>query len=191
MSLPLLTFLRDNLYQKLTIDLSAQIYQLATREARKEETRMDYCDKPDEKDKNPDAKRHFKEIANGNDDAFAFCWTVWNFTHVIDDLVDRDRPVSIEDAAKWTVHLIVTLSVNPFYISNTISLLPHIVSMFNRWVDGDQWAKSDDKDKQSVSRVLRCGDIDMYLHVAYLIGGWDHMRAMSDARTYDSVNEGN
>lgn len=148
----------------------------------------DYCDAPDEVAKNPDAKRHLAEISNGNADAFRFMWVFWNFTHVYDDLVDRDREVGVESAAKWAVHLLEQFSFNQFYLKNSSLLFPHVVGVFNRWCDGEEWEKSGDKQKMKAASVVKCGDVDLYLTVAYIVGGWDHMRAMKDARGYDPID---
>lgn len=149
------------------------------------EPSKDYVDQPQEKGKNPDAKKHLIQIANGDEHAFLFMWTMWNWSHVIDDLVDQDRGVGVEDAAKWFIKMAHELSFNPFYTKNALFLFPMIMSMFNRWCDGEEWEKSDDKLKQSASHVIKCGDIELYLGVAYLTGGWEHVRACKDARGYD------
>lgn len=147
-----------------------------------------YCDSPEETAKNPDADRHLRDIAKGNQDAYVFLKAVQSFVHVLDDLVDRDVPVTIEQVAKYTVHFIEVISCNPFYLNNSMAILPHIISMFDRWITGEEWSKSESTDKKSSARVVRCGDVDLYLNAAYLVGGWDHLRAVKDARSYDEEN---
>lgn len=146
---------------------------------------MDYCDAPSEVAENPQAKELIARVANGNKDAQSFLWDCWNFFQCIDDMVDRDKPVRQEAAARCLVKFISTITFNPFYINNCVSLHTMVVQAFNRWIDGDEWSASDDPVKATMGRVVRCGDVDLVLHVAYLTGGWDHMRAMRDARSYD------
>ena len=148
----------------------------------------DYCDTPDEQAKNPDARRHFMEIAAGNMSAFNFMWTFWNFTHLYDDLVDNDKPVSVEQAARGIGQLMEQLSFNPFYTSNMRAIFPHIMSTLNRWCDGEDWEQNGTADQIKAASVVKCGDIDLYLNIAYLIGGWEHMRAMKHARSYDPID---
>jgi len=150
-----------------------------------EHNSRDYCEAGDEKQKNPDATRHLADIANGDEDAFRLMWKFWCFTHIYDDLVDRDKEVTVEQAAKGAAEMFQELSINPFYRKNAALLLPHLVGTFNRWADGEEWETSDDRMKQIASHVVKCGDIDFYLTVAYLTGGWDHMRRCRDARSYD------
>lgn len=147
---------------------------------------LDYCDTPDERAKNPDAKLDLIRIANGDADALEFLWRFWCFEHCFDDLIDKDKPVDPEAAVRTLVQFIATLSFNAFYEEHKESLFPMIVMMANRSLDGDEWARSEDPAKRSAASVVRCGDVDLFLHVAFLTGGWDHMRSVKDARSYDS-----
>ncbi len=146
---------------------------------------MDYCDTPDEVAKNPKIKRELLVIANGNTDAFRFMWTMWNWSHVIDDLVDRDKEVGVESAAKYFVAIAQELSFNKFYRDNASYLFALVASMFNRWCDGEEFEKSADRLKQAQSHVIKCGDLELYLGVAHLTGGWDYVRKCKAFRTYD------
>ena len=146
---------------------------------------MDYCDAADEVAKNPNIKRELIALANGNADAFRFMWTMWNWSHVIDDLVDRDKEVGVENAAKYFVLIAQELSFNRFYLQHAQYLFSLIMSMFNRWCDGEEFENSDDVLKQAQSHVIKCGDLELYIAVAYLTGGWDHVRATKAFRTYD------
>jgi len=146
---------------------------------------MDYCDTLDEIQKNPNIKRELLILSNGNQDAYRFMWTMWNWSHVIDDLVDRDKEAGVENAAKYFVLMAQELTFNPFYQKNAGYLYGLIVSMFNRWCDGELFEKSDNKLKQAQSHVIKCGDLELYLGVAHLTGGWDSLRKYKDFRTYD------
>ena len=145
----------------------------------------DYCDAPDEVAKNPNIKAELGYLANGNEDAFRFMWTMWNWSHVIDDLVDQDKQAGVENAAKYFVLILKEATFNPFYQANAAYLFGLVASMFNRWCDGEEFEHSDDKVKQAQSSVIKCGDLDLYLGVAFLTGGWDHVRRCKAFRTYD------
>ncbi|CAB5220285.1 hypothetical protein UFOVP235_28 [uncultured Caudovirales phage] len=147
---------------------------------------MDYCDSPDEQAKNPETKRYFAVIANGDIHAFEFMWITWSFSHCFDDLVDGDVSVSTEVAARAFIRYVQMLSFNPFYLKHKENLFPFIVMAINRWCDGDDWKNSDDPDKRAVSNIIACGDVDLYFHVAFLTGGWDHLRKCKEFRAYDT-----
>ena len=144
---------------------------------------MDYCDAPDEVSKNPQAKAHLLQIANGNQSAFDFMWTMWNWSHVIDDLVDRDKNAGVEHAARWFIEMAHQLAFNEFFQANKAYLFSMVMSMFNRWCDGEEWEQSTDARKRAASHVIKCGDIELYLSVAYLTGGWEHVRACKATTT--------
>lgn len=145
-----------------------------------------YCDKPEEVAANPHAKQLMHEVANGNQAAFEWMWDFWCFTHVIDDLVDADKKLTTAEAAMALAQFVTALSLNPFYIQNVASLYPLIISACNRWIDGDAMDKSGDQRSRIHSEVVRCGDLELFLHIAFLTGGWDHMRKMSGrVRRYD------
>lgn len=142
---------------------------------------MDYCSKSEEVTKNPNALNIMLFIANGNVDAFNFIWRCWNFCHVIDDLVDRDQPMLIDEVSRELFLFIETLCCNPFFQQHKLSLLPLILNACHGWVTGEEAAAQG----SSNSSVLKCSDFAIYSHVAFLIGGWQHMRAIDQIRQYD------
>ena len=145
-----------------------------------------YCDSEAEIKQNPLARQLMMEIANGNQAAFDWMWSFWCFTHLFDDLVDKDKNVKTKDAASTLAYFVSSLSVNPFYLQNAHSLYPLIISACNRWIDGDKLKASEIERDRIHSEVVRCGDVDIYLHIAFLTGGWEHMRKCSEnARLYD------
>jgi hypothetical protein len=141
---------------------------------------MDYCSKPEEVAQNPEALALMMFIANGNDAAFDFIWRCWNFFHLLDDLIDKDKPVTIQETARELFLFTQTIAINPFFQLNTISLLPMILNACNGWIAGEE------ANGKEYAPVLKCSDFNIYSHVAFLVGGWDHMRYVdSKFRTYD------
>lgn len=147
---------------------------------------VDYCDTPAEVAENPDAKAWLTAMANGNPQAFQFMWQFWCFSHMFDDLVDRDKPVDNERAGREMVLLLAQISFNPFYLEYKEQLFAHVVQGFNNWIDGDAWRNSGDPKKMAAADVISCGDLNLYTHVAFITGGWDAMRRLKDFRSYDS-----
>jgi hypothetical protein len=143
----------------------------------------DYCDAPAELEKNTKVREWCNAVAIGDANVFEFCWVIWNFEHVYDDLVDGDVEVVQEDAAKALADLFRVLTFNPFYQAYKAQLFALMISAVERWVEAD---RMDDKAEAS---VVRCGDLDLFMQVAYLHGGWDHMRAMRELRSFDPPDE--
>ena len=147
---------------------------------------LDYCDTEDELQKNPHAKQWMVLAANGDVAAYDFLWRFWCFAHCYDDLLDKGKPVDPEMGVREFMNFFKMISFNPFFIKHKEQLFALITQVCTRWLDGDEWEQSDDQIKRIVSHVVRCGDIDLYMHVAYLTGGWDHMRSLKGLRVYDS-----
>ena len=146
---------------------------------------MNYAAKPSELDQNPRAPELLIQIANGNQDALRWMWSLWCFTHLYDDLVDKDKKVTADEASSELCRFIEQMTLNKFYRDNASGLLALLVSALNRWQMGDEMAKSSDSKQIIMARAVRCGDVDLYLHVAYLTGGWEHMRSMSALMGFD------
>jgi hypothetical protein len=142
---------------------------------------MDYCSKPSEVAKTPKALGVMQFIANGNNHAFDFIWRCWNFCHIIDDLVDKDESVTINEIAREIFLFIQMISLNPFFQLHKHSLLPLILNACDGWVAGERAASQGKR----YSAVLKCSDFVIYSHVAFLVGGWEHMRNLDEIRSYD------
>jgi hypothetical protein len=144
-----------------------------------------YCGKIKEICKNPDASKWIELAANGDQSAHDFGWSFWCFMHVFDDLIDKDVEVSKEDAVEEFSKFFSTICYNQFFNRYKDQLFPMIISLCNRCVCGDEWENSSDQEKRKLARVVRCGDIDIFFHIAFLTGGWKLMRMLKDMRTYD------
>lgn len=141
-------------------------------------------------DTHTDKSSIFIELAHGNKEAFEFMWVFWKFTHTYDDLVDRDRPVGNQLAAQRLGEFITEISFNTFYQTHKLQLHGLIIQALTRWIDGDTWEKSESPLHRAWSSPVRCGDVDMFMHIAYLCGGWSHLRAMAKHRRYDMNSKG-
>lgn len=143
---------------------------------------MDYCSKPEETSANPEAFGLFLLIANGNEWAFDFIWRCWNFFHLLDDLIDKDKPVTIQETSRELFLFTQTIALNPFFQEHKHSLLPMILNACNGWIAGEEASEAN----KQYAPVLKCSDFNIYSHTAFLVGGWEHMRYIdSRFRTYD------
>jgi hypothetical protein len=143
---------------------------------------MDYCSKPEEIAANPKAFGLFLLIANGNECAFDFIWRCWNFFHLLDDLIDRDKPVTIQETSRELFLFTQTIALNPFFQEHKRSLLPMILNACNGWIVGEEASEAN----KQYAPMLKCSDFNIYSHVAFLVAGWEHMRRVdSKFRIYD------
>lgn len=146
---------------------------------------MNYSDPSNHRRNHLQAKSWFTMLAKGDAQVFDLCWSTYQFSQMLDDLVDGDKPVTHADAAKATLELFTTLLLNPFVIQHRQILWGGLSTAVMRWLDGDEWENSSDPEKRALAPAVRCGDIDFWLLVARLHGGWNHERALKEFRGYD------
>ena len=144
-----------------------------------------YCGTAQETAKNPNARKWISRISNGDAQAEDFAWRFWCFMHVFDDLIDGDVPVQKQDAVAEFARFFTSVCYNPFFLRNRDQLYPLIIQLCNRCVCGDEWEESDCEERRKLARVVRCGDIDIFFHIAFLTGGWELMRSLKEMRNYD------
>ena len=120
------------------------------------------------------------EVLLNNVDAVRFCCLIFAASQVIDDLIDQDKPVSPNEIAQCFWSVLVELPCNPFYQRHMHTLVPLIQSAFNDWLDANELERMDDHGK-NIAFVLRDSVGGIACQVAYLVGGYDHMRKVSVA----------
>lgn len=120
----------------------------------------------------------YSDACMGNADAMAFMLSFHAYCHLIDDVVDGDVERSDENLFKILMHANALYST-PFYLSNAWRLQPVIASITSTYADSVAWEKSDVKWKRDVADIIRmCGN-DMITTIAWIVGGWPHMRSIS------------
>jgi hypothetical protein len=160
----------------------------------------DYMGTQTERAKWPHVEEVFREISRWRaepkeqDQVFRALWAFWNFAHVWDDLIDLDRPDGM-DGAQWKLEtkermhralaeFVSNLLMNPFLFTNAESVEAMLVSAVGRQLDGDLLKERGES--EDLQRAVRCGDVDLVLHLARLAGGWPCMRAVAPmCRFYD------
>jgi hypothetical protein len=128
-----------------------------------------------------------EEVCLGNPQAAEFCHTFLHWVHLIDDYIDRDNPNPSQDyVILVNLELLRMLSFNPFWQQHKASLFPVIIQSVQAFADSNRWAKSDDFRKRATADVLKSQYQDVFWHVAYIVGGYEHLNKISQKfRTYD------
>ena len=57
----------------------------------------------------------FRDLCCNDESAVHVCWSVFQFVHVLDDLVDRDKEVAVETVGLSFIILLETVAANPFF----------------------------------------------------------------------------
>lgn len=102
-----------------------------------------------------------------------------------DDLIDKDKPVTDSEINTAFITALFTINGNPFFRRHVDYLLPVIMTTINAWLDANDTQTSDDPDTRTLAFYLKDYGIEVFLQMAFLIGGYEHMRAVSkEMRTF-------
>lgn len=120
----------------------------------------------------------FLQYMKGDQAAAAFLEQVYFIAHFWDDLIDKDNPVSNDtiNAAMWMA--LIEMPRNPFYRNNMDYLLDMFQVLTNQWFDANE-LQTGDKEQVRYSFILKESLMTLISQCAYLIGGKQHMRAVS------------
>lgn len=117
--------------------------------------------------------------ANGNKDAAEYLSGFAFVCRVFDDLIDKDYEVLDENIYRAFFYLMAGFWVNPFFSRNFRMLVPlHIVAC-NTFMDSNTWAKDPDELRKIYAHVLKDFVNELFGMVAFLTGGYGHMRKVS------------
>jgi hypothetical protein len=113
--------------------------------------------------------------AHGNPDAERFCLAWVRFSHTLDDIEDRDHPVTDTDLAEMFVQFLQDTLNNRFVNQNHGALVGLMTQAANAWLDSNRLPGGVERD------VLKGFWHEVVFHVAYLTGGFKHLRHVSQA----------
>lgn len=120
----------------------------------------------------------YDAACHGNQDATSFLLAFHAYCHQIDDLIDGETTYNPENLLKVLMTANALYST-PFYLQHAWRLQAVIASITNTYADSVAWENSSVKWKSNVADVIRqCGN-DMVLVVAFIVGGYVNMRAIS------------
>ena len=132
-------------------------------------------------------KEILEKCANGNEPAKEFMLVVYEFLHLIDDLVDRDVKIPNDEEISFScIKLILTVGGNPFYQQHRKRLEVLLEHGFSAWCCSNRF----NADKRVEGKVLKSWYHEIFWEVARLTGGWEHMRKTCTAfREFDMIGD--
>lgn len=128
-----------------------------------------------------DEQQHaISEICLGNQDAEQFCLVFVDWCHWIDDQIDQDR-LWIPAATIWAnFNMLSVFSSNPFYRTHRAELLAFIRAGVRAYIESLDWSKGGESiQRKRAADVMKSQYHETVWHVAYLVGGEEHARAMT------------
>lgn len=133
-------------------------------------------------------KELFITVLNGNREAVSLIELLANACQVMDDIVDGDKPVTMEDKHSLFFNLLVTLPNNPFYQAHFHRLNPVITTALNDWFVANRMETKDGP--SAVAYVIRNNLIAVLNEMVFLVGGYDHLKQYAvTLRQYVHGNE--
>lgn len=119
------------------------------------------------------------ELMSGNEDATDLVTMVADWSHVYDDLIDKDKPVTDAQIhqAMWT--LLGGLDLNPFFQKHSTTLRPLLMAGVLNWHAANQMERSGCVEQLRIAHVLRYSGADVAMVSMLLAGGYEH--AVSNA----------
>lgn len=115
----------------------------------------------------------------GNQHALVFLATIMDAVEIWDDLIDKDKAVLDEDINRVFINLVFWLPQNTFFDANKSYLLPLLMTCINAWMDSNHLARSEETQKLNTAWHLKQMGVELYGAVAFLTGGFEHMRNVS------------
>lgn len=113
--------------------------------------------------------------------AVAFCETLFRISQTLDDLIDKDRPVSDADLVSAFWQALIELPANPFYRQHELFLRPLMAGALQDWRDSVTLERAGDTHDKTLSFVLRDQLASVVVQCAYLVGGEAWMSQVSVA----------
>lgn len=126
------------------------------------------------------AEKRLREIFLGNEEALRFLADAFFWTHVYDDLIDRDKPVDDERIHAVFWKLWVSIPTNPFFRANESLLRPVLVTGVLNWIGANEMQRRGVLEELRIAHVTRYSIVDLALMVLAIVA--DREYAFAHAR---------
>ena len=115
------------------------------------------------------------------EDEAAIAWFLeyCQFCEVIDDLIDRDKPIREDDVVNLLFTAFVELPSNSFYLHFGATLAPVIVAGINAWLDSNTYERRTTVNDRIRAYMLRDRYMEVLATIIYLLHGPERMRQLS------------
>lgn len=117
--------------------------------------------------------------AHGDAAALRYLQIAAGAARTLDDLVDADHPVPGADAVLVFQSLLVEIHGNAFFQRHRDALALQHAVILNAWLDANALARVPDRTTVLYAHVLRDYVNELLGAVAFLTGGWMHLRKIS------------
>lgn len=106
----------------------------------------------------------------GNANAVRFALDLRHISHVMDDLVDKDKPVTDEQIRDVFWRALIGLPGNAFYAENAAALTPLMAAALTNWQIANVFERCGPEERH-MAHSLRYDLATVLVMIAHLIGG--------------------
>lgn len=121
----------------------------------------------------------WQKISKGDASAKDLCRAVYLYVHTKDDLIDRDKPVKVETAVGHDLQILREFGKNPFFQKHQDFLWPLLLTSAMAYISSEDFKRREDVIDKIASQVLKSQYVDIFIGIAFCIGGFDHALAIS------------
>jgi len=133
----------------------------------------------------PTERAFLQRVLKGQAAPIHFCESLFRVSQTLDDLVDRDKPVT-DDAiylAFWEA--LIELPANPFYRQHEPFLRPLMAAALQDWRDSVTLERDGEHHGRTLAFVLRDQLTSLVVQCAGIVGGFDWMQEVgAEVRRY-------
>ncbi|MCY4470299.1 MAG: hypothetical protein OXC08_16415 [Thiotrichales bacterium] len=112
-------------------------------------------------------------------DAVRWLLDLWDAFEVVDDLIDKDKPVSDERILRMLWEFAVDCPTNPFFLRHAHTLAPVLHLGVNHWIDANDLEREGTDASLRFSYILRAAYMSITQTVVELTRGREAMRECS------------
>ena len=121
-------------------------------------------------------RQFFERLTLGNKEAQDWLNLWGTYIHWVDDIIDEDVDGQF---ILNTFAMPIEIYTHPFFLKHGHQLRQLIINCTNAYADCVAWEKTGTDWQQGFTDHYRHFGCELGLAVAYIVGGWQHMRSVS------------
>lgn len=126
-----------------------------------------------------DEAAFLRSVLRNNEAAATYCEMLFRISQTLDDLIDKDKPVTDAALVRAFWEALIELPANPFYRQHEPYLRPLMASALQDWRDSVHLERSNSYHYKTLAFVLRDQLTGIVTQCAYLVGGYEWMSQVS------------
>ncbi|UDW84626.1 hypothetical protein K7G91_000913 [Pasteurella canis] len=120
----------------------------------------------------PETELEFlKDVLLDNDDAIDLALSLGRASQFIDDIIDKDKPMSNAEIGIGFLNILINLPRNRFYLDHLPELTPILYTAMADYIASTEMENSDNDHTKNLAFVLRDSLIAVVIYLAGVVGG--------------------